>query len=242
MELYPAIDLYQGRVVRLTRGDYSDPTFYSRDPSAVAREWERQGAPWLHVVDLEGAKAGEIRNVPELVGIRKSVKCRLQFGGGLRNLETIESALKIGIDRVVLGTKALDESFLRSALERFGEKIAVGLDVKGDEIQTRGWLEATGRDIFSFVGTLKGYGVKTLICTDIQRDGTLEGPNLDVVERLLGLTPARIILSGGVGSLDDLRKCAALQDPRFEGVIVGRALYEKKFSLKEALEISQRTR
>lgn len=239
MRIYPAIDLYHGKVVRLTRGQFDQETVYSADPISIARQWKRQGATWLHMVDLEGAKTGELRNLDEALAIRKAVRCHLQFGGGLRTLRDIEHVLGEGIDRVVLGTKALDENFLQGILARFGKRIAVGLDVRDGVIQTQGWLNASGKTLRQMLRLMKDFPVDTLIYTDIQKDGMLGGPNLDSLTEILESTSSRVILSGGVGSLSDLEQCCHITQNNFDGVIIGKALYDKKFSLREALQLIQ---
>ena len=234
MNLYPAIDLYEGKVVRLVRGDFQNLTVYSNDPAATAKEWENQSAAWIHVVDLEGAKTGVLKNLSSLLQIRKSVKCRLQFGGGLRTLEQIQGVVDAGIDRVVLGTKALDEKFFETALQKFAEKLAVGLDVRNGIVQTDGWLASGGANLETALKRFNDFPLETLIYTDIQKDGTLKGPDFDGFAKVLKISRARVILSGGISSLEDIKQCAELKQKNFEGAIIGRALYEKKFSLKEA--------
>jgi phosphoribosylformimino-5-aminoimidazole carboxamide ribotide isomerase len=237
MNLYPAIDLYEGQVVRLQKGDFDKRTVYSKDPSAFAKKWEDAGASWIHVVDLEGAKTGKQKNLQHLLKIRKSVKCRIQFGGGLRSVETIDSVLKQGIDRVVVGTKAMDLSFLEEALPKFGKKIAIGLDVRDGVVQTQGWLDAGNPTLRDALDQLNNFNVETVIYTDIQKDGMLEGPNFGELEKVLKSTKARVILSGGISQMEDLRKCREIRQKNFDGVIVGKALYEDKVNLTEALKL-----
>jgi phosphoribosylformimino-5-aminoimidazole carboxamide ribotide isomerase len=238
MNLYPAIDLYQGKVVRLVRGDFQKETVYSTQPETIAREWQRQGAEWLHVVDLEGAKTGILQNKDTLLKIRKAVKCRIQFGGGLRNLDQIQSVLQEGIERVVLGTKSLDESFLKQVLEKYGRQIAVGLDVHNGFVQMEGWLKASQKTLVSALSFFKHFPIRTMIYTDIQKDGMLQGPDFSGLNEVLEATPARVILSGGIGGLMDIQKAAEIKKNNFEGVIIGKALYEKKFTLEQAVQIA----
>ncbi len=235
MKIYPAIDLYEGKVVRLARGDFKQLTVYSTQPEAISREWESQGAEWIHVVDLEGAKTGILKNLPSLLKIRQAVKCKIQFGGGLRTFENVDQILKFGVNRVVLGTKALDEKFFKKTLDRFGPKIAVGLDIRNDMVQTEGWLKDGEISLATALKHFKDYAVETIIYTDIQKDGMLQGPDFFRLSEVLTNTRARILLSRGVGSLKDIEQSARVNRPNFEGLIVGRALYEKKFSLREAL-------
>ncbi len=170
MNLYPAIDLYDGKVVRLVRGDFQNLTVYSQDPASMAKEWAVQGAAWIHVVDLEGAKTGVLKNLPSLLAIRKAVQCRIQFGGGLRSLEQMEEVLGAGIDRIVLGTKALDETFFQTALQKFKSKIAVGLDTRNGVVQTQGWLESGGADLKAALQRFNDFPLETIIYTDIQKE------------------------------------------------------------------------
>ncbi len=239
MVIYPAIDLYEGKVVRLEKGCFEKLTVYSKEPAAVARQWCEAGAEWLHLVDLEGAKTGTLKNFPKVLEIRKAVSCSIQFGGGLRTIEEIENVLESGINRVVLGTKALDPEFCRQALGRFGKQIAVALDMREGRIQTQGWLEASDVSIEEALNSLNNFPIQTMIYTDIQKDGMLTGPNFNQLEKILQATRARVILSGGIGSLEDLQQCQKISNNNFDGVIIGKALYEKKFSLPDALLLSR---
>lgn len=236
MNLYPAIDLFEGKVVRLTRGDFNACTVYSDDPAEMARTWTSQGAEWLHVVDLEGAKSGRLINEASLAAIVKRVKSKIQFGGGLRTFDEIQKVLDLGISRVVLGTKAIDRLFLKQAVHRFGTLIAVGLDVRGEQIKTEGWTENGNITLEAALSLIERLGVQTLIYTDIDRDGVLQGPNLEKLQRVLTATRAQVILSGGISQLTDLEKCRSIKKENFEGIIIGKAIYEKRFSLKEAIK------
>lgn len=242
MNLYPAIDLYQDRVVRLTRGDYQKETVYSDDPAAMAAEWAEQGAQWLHIVDLEGAKAGEIKNEAALKAIRKSVTCPIEFGGGLRSLEAVQKVLDAGINRAVIGTRAMDEGFLTQLLKTFGSAIAVGLDIRQGKVQMEGWLKEGGKTLEEALEWLNHFPVQTVIYTDIHKDGMLEGPNFEGLQKVLELSRSQIILSGGISGLKDIEEAAKLHHPRLEGVIIGKALYEKKFNVREALETVHKAR
>lgn len=236
MNIYPAIDLYEGKVVRLSKGDFTKQTVYSDQPAAMATKWENQGAKWLHVVDLEGAKTGEIRNLGMVREIRKKVKCQIQFGGGVRSFSTIEMLLNEGINRVVIGTKALEENFLRQVVSRFGNQIAVGLDVRDGKIQTKGWVESTETTLEFMLKEFDTIQAGTLIYTDIQKDGMMQGPNFTQLSQVLEKTKASVILSGGVGSLSDLSRCSTVAQRNFEGVIIGKALYQEAFTLTAALK------
>jgi len=237
MNLYPAIDLYEGKVVRLTRGDYSQKKIYSENPAEMAKEWESQGAAWIHVVDLEGAKTGVMKNRKSLAAIRKSVQCQIQFGGGLRSEDVIADVLDHGVNRAVIGTKALDEAFFRRVMGRFRAKIAVGLDVRDDKIQTQGWLKEGGEHLRHALTRLNDWPLETIIFTDISKDGTLLGPSFAKLQDVLQATKANVILSGGVSTLADIKKSLQIVAKNFEGVIIGRALYEKQFELKEAVSL-----
>ncbi len=235
MNIYPAIDLYEGQVVRLTKGDFAQKTVYSSDPAGTARQWEKAGAQWIHIVDLEGAKTGVLKNIGSLESIRQAVKCRIQFGGGMRSIEAIDHAISAGADRVVLGTKALDPEFFTAVLKRYGSRIAVGIDIKNNQVQTQGWLEESSVSLEQALELFNKQGVETLIYTDIQKDGMLQGPNFERLEFILKHSKSRIILSGGVGNLGDIERCADIKASNFEGVIAGKALYEKTMDLKEAV-------
>ncbi len=234
--IYPAIDLYEGKVVRLTKGDFAQKTVYSDFPEEMAEKWQKGGAKWIHVVDLEGAKTGILKNLKAVEAMRRKVKCWIQFGGGMRSLEAVEAAIAAGMDRVVIGTKALDGEFFRQALSRFGNRIAVGVDVKDGFVQTQGWLEASSVSLEDGIKMFNDNGVETLIYTDIQRDGMLQGPNLEKLGEVLRLSRSRIILSGGIGSIGDIEKASSINAANLDGIIVGKALYENKFTLEQALK------
>jgi phosphoribosylformimino-5-aminoimidazole carboxamide ribotide isomerase len=237
MKIFPAIDLFDGKVVRLSRGDYSQMTVYSDDPASVAKRWETDGSEWLHVVDLAGAKSGSVKNRRSLQAIRQATKCKIQFGGGLRTVEEIITALDAGADRVIIGTKALDQKFLETILIQFGSKIVVSLDARDGLIQTQGWLHGQGAPLIEAVGILNQTPLATLIYTDIKRDGMMQGPNRSVLSDLLAVAKANVILAGGVSSLEDVRMCLENKQPNFEGLIIGKALFSNDFSLKEALNL-----
>lgn len=241
MELYPAIDLLEGQVVRLIKGDFAQKTVYSSDPAAFAKQWEDEGTNWIHVVDLDGAKTGVQKNWESLVKIRETVRCRIQFGGGLRSLETISRVLDQGIDRVIVGTKAMDRKFLDAAVQKFGEKLAIGLDAKNGIVQTQGWLDSGNPTLESALNLLNEYPISTVIYTDIQKDGMLAGPNFEGLENVLKLANANVILSGGVSTLNDIRACLSLTYSNFDGAIMGKALYEKKFQLNQAVALVRET-
>lgn len=237
MQLYPAIDLLEGKVVRLQRGDYSQATVYSEKPAEFAVKWAAAGAKWLHVVDLEGAKTGELKNLSSLKAICQAAGCQIQFGGGLRTEKQIEEILTLGVDRVVVGTKALDDQFLAQILKSFKRQVAVSLDVKEGMVQTQGWIKSTGVRLEQAITHLNWTPLQFLIYTDIQKDGMLQGPNVEGLKAVLAKAKARVILSGGISSLEDIKELRKIKRSNFEGAIMGKALYEGKVDLKEALAL-----
>lgn len=239
MNIYPAIDLYEGMVVRLSRGEFNQKTVYSENPVLTARQFENSGSSWLHVVDLEGAQTGQTRNRNTLLAIRQSVKCHIQFGGGVRTTDQIRDLLDAGIDRIVVGTKALDQHFLKSILDKHGARIAVGLDCKNGVIQTEGWLKDSHKSLQDFLKELNQYSLSTVIYTDIAKDGMLAGPNIEQFRQVLEWARMNVILSGGISSLNDIKQCLQIGHDRFDGVIVGKALYEQAFRFEEALKLIQ---
>ena len=229
MDLYPAIDLRHGRCVRLHQGDFDQETVYGDDPVAVARSFAEAGAPWVHVVDLDASRRdGSNRDL--VVAVAKEAGIPVQTGGGVRD----GSLLEEGVQRVVLGSVAVEEPHLvRELGERYPGRVAVGLDHRDGEVRTRGWEEGSGRNLLDLVKELEGDHVAAFVVTDISRDGVLAGPDVDGYAQLLATTSVPIIASGGVGTLDDLRALAALDG--LSGVIVGKAIYERRFTVGEAL-------
>ncbi len=233
MLILPAIDLQAGRCVRLVQGDFARSQAFSDDPAAVARRWQSEGARWLHVVDLDGAREGTPRNLAAIQAIREAININIEVGGGLRSLESVKTLLEMGVERVILGTAALkDRPFLRACLERWGERIVIGLDARNGLVATDGWLETSSVSALALAQELAAEGAARFIYTDIARDGTLTGPNLEALKHLLAGIKRPIIASGGVSSLADLRALAALG---VEGAIVGRALYTGEVQLGEAI-------
>jgi phosphoribosylformimino-5-aminoimidazole carboxamide ribotide isomerase len=233
MLIFPAIDLQGGRCVRLVQGDFARSQEFSDDPAAVARRWQTEGGHWLHVVDLDGAKAGAPQNLAAITAIRAAISIPIEVGGGLRALESVAALFDLGIDRAILGTAALkDRDFLRACLARWGDKIAVGLDARNGLVATDGWLETSTTSALTLARELAADGVARFIYTDIARDGMLTGPNLNSLAQLQQAITQPVIASGGVSSLADLRALAAL---RVEGAIVGRALYTGEVNLPEAI-------
>ena len=238
MNLYPAIDLYEGKVVRLMKGDFSKMTVYHDRPSETARLWEDAGARWLHLVSLNGARDGKLENLDVLKKIKQSVNCRIQFGGGVRSVHDIRTLMNLGVDRVILGSRALEPRFLDAALNTFPYRVAVGLDVMEGRVRTHGWLHGSGVRLETALTQLSGYAPAAIIVTDIQRDGMLQGPNFSMIENCLKLSKAPIILSGGMSSIEDIQACGRFETPHFDGAIIGKAIYENKFTLTEAIQIA----
>jgi len=239
MLIIPAIDLQSGCVVRFVQGR-TNKKIYSKDPVKVAKHWVKQGAKFLHIVDLDGAFSGIPRNLEIVKEIVNQVKVPVEFGGGLRKVDTIKDVLSAGVNRVVLGTRAVeDKDFLKKVFDKFRNKIIVGVDAKDGEVMVRGWKAGhknTGAVDFSL--SLKKLGFSELIYTDTLKDGTLTGPNIKEIKKLLKMTGLKIIASGGISSLEDLHKLKCLEKDGVSGVIVGKALYEGKFTLPQALKFS----
>ncbi len=237
MLIIPAIDLREGKVVRLTKGAFDAETVYSASPPDVMQKWQQEGAKLVHVVDLDGAREGARRNLGSLKNILAVAKVPVQFGGGLRTYEAVQEVLATGVWRAVVGTKALDITFVKKLVQKFKEHIAIGIDVRSGSIQTEGWQASESKYTpEEFCKELESIGVQTIICTDVTRDGTLEGPNVEFIKKLLRTTKMNVIASGGVSELSDLKQLASLRAKNFEGVIVGKALYEQKFTLRQATD------
>ncbi len=237
MKLFPAIDLVDKKAVRLYKGDYAQMTVYSEDPVSVARDMEAQGARYLHLVDLEGARYGGTPNLEIVRRITAETGLFVEVGGGVRSRETIETYLAAGVQRVILGTAAVrDEALLREAVAAYGAQIAVGADVRDGCIAVKGWLERTDWTLDAFVDHMQALGVQTLICTDISRDGAMRGTNRELYRELSHRYTVDITASGGVGSLEDIR---ALRDMGLYGAIVGKAYYTGDIRLPEALEAAR---
>jgi phosphoribosylformimino-5-aminoimidazole carboxamide ribotide isomerase len=236
MILYPAIDIRGGQAVRLLRGDYERETAYDADPVDAARRWAGEGAQFLHVVDLDGAKAGEPRNLEAVRRIAAAVQCPIQVGGGLRDAASLGAVLAAGAARVVIGTAALrDPELLAAALDAYGERVVVSVDARDGKVSLSGWTETSDVDVADAVADLGGRGVSRFLCTAIEVDGTMAGPASGELARIAAATEAQVIASGGVGELAHLEALAAEAAPNLEGVIVGRALYERRFSVAEGI-------
>ena len=235
MKLYPAIDLYEGKAVRLFKGEYQQMTVYNEDPLAVALDFQNAGATCIHMVDLEGAKFGTTSNLPVIRRIVEATDLFVEVGGGIRNMETVDAYLSLGVDRVILGTAAVtDRAFLEAALAKYGEKIAVGVDLKDGFVAIKGWTEKSRWTADAFFADLEALGVSTVICTDISRDGAMEGTNRALYKDLSAKYGIQLIASGGVSSLEDVK---ALKEMDLHGAIIGKAYYTGAIDLREALEV-----
>lgn len=245
MILYPAIDIRGGKAVRLLQGDYARETTYDADPVDAALRWAGEGAEFLHVVDLDGAKAGAPQNLEVVRRIAESVECPIQVGGGLRDNNSLAALLDAGAERVVIGTGALrDPQFLEAAVAAHGEGVVVSLDARDGKVSLAGWTQTSDLDVADAARDLTAAGVRRFLCTAIEVDGTLEGPAIAELNRIAAATDAQLIASGGVGDLSHLEELAREAAPNIEGAIVGRALYEKLFTVGEAIEAlgTKRTR
>ena len=237
MLIYPAIDIFQGKAVRLYKGDYAQMTVYNDNPVAVALDFQSQGACCIHLVDLEGAKRGTTPNFETVCAIKKETGLFCEIGGGIRSMEVVDRYLNAGIDRVILGTAAVtDESFLRTAVAQYGSRIAVGIDIKDGFVAIKGWTEKSEQKAMEFCKKMHDLGVKTLICTDISKDGAMQGANHGLYQDLKNRFDLQIIASGGVSSLADVEALAAMD---IHGAIIGKAYYTGAIVLKEAIEVAR---
>ncbi len=237
MNIFPAIDLYGGKAVRLYKGDYAQMTVYSEHPLEVARDFEAAGARYIHMVDLEGARDGSTPNLAVVAKVAAETSLFVEIGGGIRDMETVEKYLSVGVGRVILGTAAVkDPAFLRAAVAQYGEKIAVGADVKDGSIAIKGWLEQSAYTLEAFLTEMQAIGVKTIICTDISKDGAMMGTNRALYRDLGAKFNMDIVASGGVSSMEDVR---ALAEMGLYGAIIGKAYYTGAINLKEAVEVCQ---
>lgn len=240
MKLIPAIDLKDGQAVRLYKGDYNQKKIYSSTPEDIALNFEKMGADYLHVVDLDGAKEGTTTNLETIKKIRNAITIPMELGGGIRNIETVDLYLKeVGIDRVILGTAAIENpEFLKEALDKYGPKhIVVGVDIKDGYVKTAGWLVDSQTYYLDFIKELESIGITTIVCTDISKDGTLQGPNFDIYETIHQNSSIQFVVSGGVKDAKDIYKVNELG---YYGCIVGKAYYEGKIDLKEVITCLQK--
>jgi phosphoribosylformimino-5-aminoimidazole carboxamide ribotide isomerase len=235
MILLPAIDILGGKAVRLSRGSFDEQTVYDEDPLEAALRWVRDGARGLHVVDLDGARAGAPANLEHVERIVATVEVPVQVGGGLRTIEAVEDAVRVGARRIVLGTAAYrDIDLLDEAVGRLGDRVVVSVDARDGQLAASGWLEQTDIPIDAVIEKLGGRGVRRFVYSSIERDGMLSGPDLDGARRVAGAVRGSFIYSGGIASLDDLAALASLRQVNLAGVIVGKALYERRFGVAEA--------
>ena len=237
MHIFPAIDLFDGKAVRLLKGDYDKMTVYSDNPAEFALDFEKQGAEFIHIVDLEGAKDGTTPNLEVIRNIVNTTNLFTEVGGGIRSMEVIEKYILAGVDRVILGTAAVnDPEFLKNAVAKYGDKVAVGVDIKDGYVAIKGWTEKSEYNCFDFCEKMQKLGVKTLICTDISKDGAMQGTNYELYKELSAKFDMQITASGGVSSIDDVEKLAKLG---IYGAIIGKAYYTNAISLKEAIEVAK---
>lgn len=235
MLIYPAIDLFEGKAVRLYKGDYAQMTVYHEDPAAVAADFKKKGASCIHMVDLEGAKSGTTPNLATICRVKEQTGLFCQVGGGIRNMDTVKKYLDAGLDRVILGTAAVtDPGFAKAAVDAYGEKIAIGVDIKDGFVAVKGWTEKSSLEAFDFCRQMERIGIKTLICTDISKDGAMQGPNASLYKALSEQLQMHIIASGGVSDIGDIRRLAAMD---IHGAIVGKAYYTGAVDLTEAIEV-----
>ena len=237
MLILPAIDLYEKKAVRLLKGDYAQMTVYSEHPEEIAEDFKACGAEWIHMVDLEGARDGSTPNFEVVAGIAQNSGLKVEIGGGIRSMETVTKYLEAGVSRVILGTAAVkDAAFLKEAAERYGERIAVGADIKDGRIAIRGWLEVSGFTAMDFCRQMQQMGIRTLICTDIDKDGAMKGTNHELYRQLSEELALDIVASGGVSSLEDVRR---LREQGLYGAIIGKAYYTGAVDLREAIEVAK---
>ena len=237
MNIFPAIDLYGGKAVRLYKGDYAQMTVYAEDPTQVARDFQAAGATYMHLVDLEGAKTGVPANLPAIRALREAFDGFIEVGGGIRSLEIAETYLSAGVDRVILGTAAVtDPAFLQAALARWGEKVAVGVDLKDGFVAIKGWTQTSDLTADAFFAQMEALDVATVICTDISRDGAMQGTNRELYRTLSQKYAIQLIASGGVSSLEDVEALARLG---LYGAIIGKAYYIGAIDLKTAIEVAK---
>ena len=237
MQIYPAIDLFEGKAVRLYKGDYAQMTVYHENPVAVAADFKTAGACCVHMVDLEGAKSGTTPNLDTICRVKAQTGLFCQVGGGIRNMEVVKRYLDAGMDRVILGTAAVtDPDFAKAAVDAYGPKIAIGVDIKDGFVAVKGWTEKSNFEAFAFCAEMERIGIKTLICTDISKDGAMQGPNTGLYEALSHRLGMDIIASGGVSGIDDIRRLAAMG---IHGAIVGKAYYTGAIDLAELIEVAK---
>lgn len=237
MIIYPAIDIYEGKAVRLYKGDYAQMTIYNEDPAVVAADFVAKGAQCIHMVDLEGAKSGTTPNLETICRVKKESGLFCQVGGGIRSMETVAAYLDAGLDRVILGTAAVtNPEFAKEAVQKYGKKIAIGVDMRDGFVAVKGWTEKSALEGFAFCKQMQELGIETVICTDISKDGAMQGPNHQLYERMARELQMQIIASGGVSSIADIHRLAKMD---IHGAIVGKAYYTGAVELTEAIEVAR---
>ncbi|MBQ7096797.1 MAG: 1-(5-phosphoribosyl)-5-[Clostridia bacterium] len=237
MYIFPAIDLYEGKAVRLLRGEYDKMTVYSENPIEIAYEFEKLGASHIHMVDLEGAKSGGTPNLSIVKEVAQKTGLFVEIGGGIRSMDVIDAYIDAGIDRVILGTAAVqNKNFVKNAVDKYDEKIAVGADIKDGFVAIKGWTEKSEYTCFDFCEEMQRLGVKTLICTDVSKDGAMQGTNRELYRELSEKFNMQIVASGGVSTLDDVK---ALAEMELYGAIIGKAYYTNAISLTDAIEVAE---
>jgi phosphoribosylformimino-5-aminoimidazole carboxamide ribotide isomerase len=240
MLIIPAIDLKDGVVVRLTQGNKDTATVYSNDPVEVAKLWEAQGAELIHVVDLDGAMLGKPQNLEVVKKIIKAINIPIEFGGGVRNIKTVEEILNMGVNKVIIGSKAaIDPNLIRNVMAKFKDKVIIGIDAKGGRVAIWGWQQMTEYSAIDLAQEMKRSGVTEIIYTDIAKDGMLEGPNFEAIKDFIQSVKVNVIASGGITTLDDVKKLIEFKGLGLKGMIIGKALYTGRIDLKEAIKIAK---
>ncbi|MGM0508385.1 MAG: 1-(5-phosphoribosyl)-5-[(5-phosphoribosylamino)methylideneamino]imidazole-4-carboxamide isomerase [Fusobacteriota bacterium] len=242
MIIFPAIDIKNGKCVRLEKGDFNKEKVFSENPVEIAKKFQNAGAEYIHIVDLDGALKGKSQNQEVIQEIKKSVNIKLELGGGIRKLEHIEKWLDLGIDRVILGTVAIkNPELVGKAVKKFGsDKIVVGIDSKKGMVAIKGWVEVSEKKTLDLVKEMEDLGVQTIIYTDIDKDGMLEGISLDHIKEIIENSSINIVVSGGVSSIEDIKILKKLNNSKIEGVITGKAIYENKLDLNEAIKLTKK--
>lgn len=240
MLIIPAIDIIEENVVRLEQGDFNKEKVYSNEPVEVAKAWEAKGARFLHIVDLDGAREGHVKNARIITRIIEAVKIPCEVGGGLREASDIEYFLKKGASRLVIGTRAFEDfNYLEKLVSKFDDKIVVSVDFSGNKVVKKGWQETTNLDPIVMIKEMQKMGVRTIVVTDISVDGTLMGPKIERLKEILDAVNISVIASGGISSIEDIKKLREIKNKNLEGIIIGKALYEGRIDLREAIEIAK---